>query len=140
MRKLLAVVFALCCSFFVTACGDSTAATAYEKAAIEISHAMYTGNGDKVKKMLYIPKEELAQPGLKEMVGGKIEAAAHEAKRKADERGGIKQVTVVESEINESGDRAMVDVLIEFKKDPEFQIRESYKFIKEGSSWKFALN
>ncbi len=139
MRKLLTIVFALCCSFFITACGDSNAATAYEKAAVEISQAIYSGKSDKVKSMLYFSKEELAEPGLKEMAGGKIEAATHDAKNKADSYGGLKQVTVVESEVNESGDRARVTVLAEFKNDPEAQIRDNYNLVKEGSSWKLKL-
>lgn len=137
MKKFLTLLFALFLGFFMTACSGST--KPYEKTAIEFIEAMYNGKGDKVKKMIYIPKEELKEPGVEEMINGKMVAAAHDAKMKADEYDGLKKVTVLESAHDDSGKRASVRLGLEFKKGTEGDREERLDLIKDGSTWKVAL-
>lgn len=138
MKKWLVFVFALSFSFFLTACGGSS--KPYEKTAIEFIEAMYNGQGDKVQKMIYIPAEELKEPGIEEMVKGKMAAAAHDAKKQADQYGGLKNVTVLESGHDESGKRADVRLALTFKNGPEGSREERVDLIKDGSTWKVNLD
>lgn len=123
---LLAAVALVACSG--GASSPEAAATAFVK-------AMYDGDGDKLLKLARLPSGE--RPGELEMAQGKLRAAAVEGKARAAANGGVQEVTVKSSRINEQDPTQAVTVLtVRFKNG---QKEERVRTVKEDGNWKVRL-
>ena len=124
--KVLAVVAA---SFIVVACSAGNTPEATAKAFIEKS---YAGDAEAVLALMHLPAD--AKPGESELIQGKIKATVAEQKAEAQEKGGLKAVTVQSSEIDKNDpNHARVAVHIQFANGSD---TETGRLIKIDGKWK----
>lgn len=118
--------FVVALSLFIAACGSSSTP---EGVAEEFFTELYNGKADTSK--IYLGKDA-EQPGVKEMVEGKIKAGAAEAKAKADEKGGLDSVKIVSVETE--GNRSRVKLELTFKDGSKDD--ESGSLYNDNGTWK----
>jgi hypothetical protein len=127
MKKILSVLVFI--GIILMGCGSSTP----EERAKEFIQIAYSGDGDKLMSMIYIP--ENAQAGTKEMVTGKMKMAAEASKQKAEKAGGIKNIESSPAKID--GDRATVSVAVTFQ-DGKTK-NENVRLIKIKDNWLISI-
>lgn len=135
MKKLLGLVSAFFLLAMLTACSGGKP----EDVAIEFIEAATKGNADKMITLIYIPESDRKQAGLEEMVKGKTKSAAAEMKSKAEQRGGVKSISVEKSDINEEDGRARVTVITEFKNAGVKPMTDNLRLIKNDGKWQVSL-
>lgn len=132
LKPLTRLILVLLAAVALAACsgaGSSPEATA--KAFIQ---KMYDGDGDGALKLAHMPQ---GKPGEAEMAQGKIRAGAAEAKAKAEQQGGLKEVEVKESTINPNDPNNALTVLrVSFKNGVK---EERVRTIKVDGDWKVRL-
>lgn len=131
LLKLLCLAFTV---FFISACGGGDTKDV-EKAAKQITEAIYKGEGDKLVSYIYFPEEALEQPGMKEMFEGKFKGAAAEAKQLADRLGGFKSVDIIDLELDEKAGTARVLAEVNFKNSDADSKHERLSLIKHKGKW-----
>ena len=89
--------------------------------------------------LIHFPEEEKAKPGVEEMVSGKIKGAAGKAKERAERKGGVKEVTVLESKMDEANGLGMVKIQTTFKNDGSESEKDNVKLIKSNDKWQVRL-
>lgn len=134
MSKVLKIIAAL--SFFcvMAACsgvGSTPEATA--KAFIEKS---YAGEADAALALMHLPKG--TKPGEDEMLQGKIKATVAEQKDEAQQKGGVKEITVQPAEVDKNDpNHATAHVRIQFQNGTASD--ERVRLIKIDNKWKVFL-
>lgn len=133
MRALYKILSAACLSLMLVACSGGSPENV-AKAFVEKS---YKGDTEAVLKMVHLPDEDKAEPGVKELVEGKVKASVAKAKAKADAQGGVDSITAQPFEpADNEGKRGRVKVEVRFNKDKEKVRQDSVKLIKTDDGWK----
>lgn len=112
MKKLFDFFICLFLSVILAACGGGGSP---EAAAKKYVQAIYNGDADTVISMIYIAEKDKKEAGLQEMLSGKIKVIVAEAKKKANENGGISNIDVEEPKYSQDKNSADVVVKVQFK-------------------------
>lgn len=135
MKAIYSWFTAILMALFLVACGG---ANTPEKVAIAYVQSVYQGDIDEV--MDRVDMSDINEPGLEDMMRGKMKAAAADAKKQADDYGGVDSVSV-EGEVkylDENQNRARVLVKVVFNND-----KTDSKYVKliktEKEGWKVWL-
>ncbi|MCX2716932.1 DUF4878 domain-containing protein [Helicobacter sp. MIT 21-1697] len=128
LRKLILALGLGMIALLFVACGESSP----KDVAIAFTEDVYKGNGDKLIKYINLSKKEKE---MKEVIEGKLKAAATKAERKAQESDGIEKIEVVSEDVKE--EKAIIKVLVRFKNGSEND--ETIKLIKVDDEWKINL-
>ena len=135
MKKFTALLWVCVAALLLTACSASKP----EDVATSFVDASFKGDADKMLAMIYFPEEEKAKPGVEDMVSGKIKDAASKAKERAERKGGIKDVTVLEAQMDEANGQGMVKVQTTFKNDGSESETDRVKLIRSNDKWKVRI-
>ena len=135
MKKIASLFLIFATVLMLSACSASKP----EDVAKEFVEASYKGDADKMLSLIHFPEEEKAKPGVEEMVSGKIKGAAGKAKERAERKGGVKEVTVLESKMDEANGLGMVKIQTTFKNDGSESEKDSVKLIKSDDKWQVRL-
>lgn len=88
---------------------------------------------------IYIPENVKAQAGSEEMIQGKIKAGAAKAKEQAERKGGVKEISVVDKNIDEANGKGRVTIGVSFKNEGSNSVTDRVKLIKNEDKWKVDL-
>lgn len=100
MRKFYKIFLALTLGLFLSACSSSP-----EDVALEFTQAMFKGDTKKAVSLLYLGDKEVDEKDVK-MFEGKLTMVAAENAKKAEKKGGVKDIVVVETK--ESGENELI--------------------------------
>ncbi len=135
IKKILGLFGAVLVAVTLSACSSKSP----EDVAISFVEASYKGNADKMMDMIYLPADKQDQPGTKDMLSGKLKQAAAKSKENADRKGGVKDITVQESKIDEANGLGQVIVNIDFKNEGSQSETDRVKLIQNDGQWKISL-
>lgn len=135
MKKIISVILTILLSSMLIACGSSKP----EDVALNYVKAAFDGDADEMLSQIYIPDSAKQRPGSEEIITGKIKAGASKAKEQAERKGGVKNIEVVEKEIDEANGLAKVVVNVKFKNDQSQSDSSRVKLIKNDNKWKVDL-
>lgn len=133
MKKIITTLSTLCFSAFLVAC---SAASKPEDVAKDYVKAAYDGNAEKMLSYIYVPEEVKSKPGTEEMVQGKIKAGAAKAKEEASRKGGVKEISILDNQIDEGNGQGQVTVETQFKNEGSTASKDRVKLIKNDDKWK----
>lgn len=92
---------------------------------------LYAGDGDAALKLVYMP--EGGRPGTAERLQGKVRAGAAEAKAKADELGGLKDIEIAATQLSPNDpNRARIELRLVFGSGEK---KEHVNTIKVDGKW-----
>lgn len=131
LKKLIMALAFSAVALLLVACGGNEP----KDVAVAFIENVYRGKGDDLLKYVYLPNEKKAEAGVKEMVEGKLKAAASQAAQKAEDAGGLKSVEVVSEEIKEN--TATISLRVNFGNGNEDS--ERVRLIKDKDEWKIQL-
>lgn len=134
MKKLFQFFICLFVSIILAACGGGGSP---EAAAKKYVQAIYNGDADTVISMIYIAEKDKKEAGLQEMLSGKIKAIVAEAKKKANENGGVSNIVVEEPKYSQDKNSADVVVKVQFK-NLENPIPTELHLVKTDGDWKIS--
>lgn len=134
MKKLFQFFICLFVSIILAACGGGSSP---EAAAKKYVQAIYNGDADTVISMIYIAEKDKKEAGLQEMLSGKIKAIVAEAKKKANENGGVSNIVVEEPKYSQDKNSADVVVKVQFK-NLENPIPTELHLVKTDGGWKIS--
>lgn len=123
--KLKSWFLAFVLGVFLTACGSSSP----EDIALDFTKGMYKGDKGITKYIYLKNKDGKEEPGAKEFVEGKIAAGVAHEKEQADAKGGVKEITITNKEIEK--DSAKVELTTTFK-DKSTKTNNVYLHKQEG--------
>lgn len=131
------ITISICSSLI--ACSSDSGESSPEIVAKKFVEKSYQGDADAVISMIYLSSKDKEQAGVKEMVDGKVKAGVAQEKNKAEERGGVSEITVGTFEPSPNSDnRGKVAVEIKFKQGNN--IKNNVKVIRtENGDWKIAI-
>ncbi|MDO4879296.1 MAG: DUF4878 domain-containing protein, partial [Neisseria sp.] len=136
MNKLFTPLAAIALSAVLAACsgaGSSPEGTA--KAFIEKT---YQGDADGAMALIDIPAEAKDKPGVEEMVNGKIKAGVAQSKARADQLGGVDEVTAQPFQASpQDAKQGRVQVDVRFKQGNTKT--ENVSVIETDHGWKIKL-
>ncbi len=135
MKKIMGLIGAVVLGLTLSACSGGKP----ENVATDFIEASYKGNADKMISMIYLSAEEKEKAGVTEMLSGKVKSAAQKTKETAEQRGGVKSVSVKESNIDEPNGEGVVIVETVFKNDGSRSETDRIRLIKSDSKWKVRL-
>ncbi|WP_066570569.1 DUF4878 domain-containing protein [Snodgrassella sp. CFCC 13594] len=131
--KFIAKLFSVfCIAFFISSCGGSSSPEAAAKKYVD---AVYAGDSDTVISMVHISDKHKDEPGLKDMVSGKVKQAVMHDKENAEKNGGVKGISVGEPKYSEDKKTAEVLVTISFKNSGKPK-QELVRLIDTDNGWK----
>lgn len=114
---------------FFVACGGSSP----KDVAVEATEAAFKGDSKKYLSYVFI-SEDARKMGMNESnVEGKVQLVVQEAKKQAENAGGVKKIEVLSEEIN--GDTARVGIRVHFK-NGQTSDNTTTKLRKIGNEWK----
>lgn len=128
MKKLLALLFV---ALFLVGCGEKKP----EDVAVNFVETIYSGDAKAMMKFIDIPDDAFQKDGSKEVMEGKFQMMASEAKGKSAAMGGLEQVKASQTELE--NDRANVNVEVKFK-NGEIK-NENVRLSKTKDGWKVKL-
>lgn len=107
----------------------------------DVSHsfleAVYKNEPDQAFKLIEIPKN--AQPGMEDMVRGKLKGRLAENARKTASLGGLASIEVVKAEYNSDKTAATTSATVTFKNADAPKRQEQLRLVKGESGWKVRL-
>lgn len=136
LKKLALALLAFASLFTLTACGDDN--NTPEKTAVTYVQAIYQGDINTAAKLVYLSEKDKSQPGVDNMVKGKLEGFAADAKKKAEQQGGIKTINADPAVYSENKEQAQVSVNILFKKSEKAD-KPKLRLISTDDGWKVKL-
>ena len=133
MKKLLSAIAVLLC---ITAC--SFGSNSAENVAKAFVQAGYAGDADKMMSLIHIPADQ-NQPGMSEMLSGKIKMSAEVKKKQAEEKGGVKDITAktMDATENQPDDQKRVSINITFGNGSSAS--DEVNLIKVDGNWKVKM-
>lgn len=135
MKLLFKLLTGLCVVLMLTACGSSTP----EAAAKKYMGAVFDGDADKVIGMMYLPDDKKNEPGVQDMLSGKVKGMVAHAKEQAEKNGGVKEITTNEAKYSEDKKTAEVRAKVTFKNDGSEPKEEIVNLIDIDGDWKLNL-
>lgn len=136
MRKVFAIFMAVFLGLTLAACGKSAATP--ENVAVEFMTNIWKGKTDALVEQIYLSEADKAKPGINEMVSGKLQMIAGQAKAQAEAQGGVASVSVIDKQVDEAGGTAIVQVETKFKQGTKTDTSK-VKLRKDGDVWKVKL-
>lgn len=136
MKRLLAGILTLFLAFSLTACGSGGSSP--EKVAERYVELVYKGDADGVMKLIALKSGDKDEPGVEDMLRGKIKSMMAKAQEKADKAGGVKDITVAPANYSEDKKRADVEVTVTFKKSDTPDIAR-IRLFNTDDGWKINL-
>ena len=136
MKKILNLVLSFGLTGMLVACSNVKNP---ENVAQEYVTAAYKGDSEKMLSYIYIPENVEAQAGSEEMIQGKIKAGAAKAKEQAERKGGVKEISVVDKNIDEANGKGRVTIGVSFKNEGSNSVTDRVKLIKNEDKWKVDL-
>ena len=138
MKKLTKLI-TLCVYSLLIACSSSGGESSPEAVAKKFIEKSYQGDADAVISMIYLPDKSKNQAGFKEIVDGKVKAGIAGEKAKAEERGGVDEITTGAFEAFPNSDnKGIVSVETKFKHGAS--IKNNVKVIRtENGDWQISL-
>ena len=134
--RVLGVVLISMISLVLVACGVNGKNP--EDVAIAYTEAAYKGDSDTLLKLLNLPKDQI-KDGEKEFIEGKIKSVAVIMLAEADSKGGLKKVSVANSDIDEASGVGRVTVTVEFKNKGSEPKQETVPLIRTDDEWKVKI-
>lgn len=131
LKKLITTLAFGAVALLFVACGSSEP----KDVAITFVENVYKGESDDLLKYVYLFEKDKNTAGVKEMVEGKLKAAAEKAAQKAKDAGGLKSIEVISEEIKE--DTATINLRVNFGNGNEDS--ERVRLIKDKDEWKVKL-
>lgn len=135
MKLLFKLLAGLCVVLMLASCGSSTP----EAAAKKYMEAVFDGDADKVISMIYLPDKEKKEPGVQDMLSGKVKGMVADAKKRADKNSGVKEITTDEAKYSEDKKTAEVMVTVTFKNNDSEPKKEHVSLIDIDGGWKLNL-
>ncbi len=129
-KKLLSVCSILFISFALTACGSNSPSDVAKKYV----EAIYAGDVDTIKDLVYLSEKDKNSPGADEAIKGKILMLVSEAKSKAEKKGGVDKVTVADTPVSSDEEFVKIKVSVKFKNGDEKNSSVSLRKTEDG--WK----
>lgn len=131
--KFLSVTLMGLCVAVLVGCGAKSKSP--EDVAVAYVEYTYKGDADNMMKLMYLPKEEM-KDGMEDMIKGKIKQAAAKAVAEADRKGGVKEIVIESSEIDEPNGKGLVRVITHFKNEGSESQKDRVKLIRSDDQWK----
>lgn len=122
--KIKKLCLALILGIVLSACGSSNP----EDIALDFTKKVYKGDTDALE---YFDLKRIKDSDTKELINGKIHVMLVEAKEKADEKGGVKEIIIGEKDIREN--KARIEVTTIFKDDSNST--ETINLVKKDGKW-----
>ncbi|MFT0213053.1 DUF4878 domain-containing protein [Pseudomonas sp. F1_0610] len=135
MSKILGIFTTLFLLATLTACSGSSP----EDVATKFLNAAYKGDADTVLELIHIPEHSKQNANVKELVSGKVKAGVAKSQAKAEQNGGVKNITVKETQMDEANNRGVIILNVEFKKEDSRQTTERIRLIKSDDKWKVSI-
>ena len=136
LRKLITTLSAVGLSAVLAACSG---ASKPDEIAKDYVKAAYDGDAEKMLSYIYVPDSVKEKAGSEEMIQGKIKAGAAKAKEEASRKGGVKEISVIENQIDEGNGQGRVIVETQFKNEGATPAKDRIKLIKNDDKWKVNL-
>lgn len=134
MKLFVKIAFLLLAAFAVAACSGPK--NTPEGVATAFVERVYKGDADGAIKLTHLPDD--SKPGEAEMMQGKIKSMLAESKAMANEKGGVKEISVLSSEIDSRDpNRARVSLKVTFNQAGEKM--ENVELIQIEGKWKVGL-
>ena len=112
MKTMTKLVSTFAVSLLLAACSGKSPEDTAKKYVSEI----YNGNTDAVVAMIHLDDANKQNPGMQEMLSGKIKVAVAEQKAFAEQQGGVESITAEPAAIDPAdSNRANVNVKTQFK-------------------------
>ena len=112
MKTMTKLVSTFAVSLLLAACSAKSPEDTAKKYVSEI----YNGNADAVVAMIHLDDANKQNPGMQEMLSGKIKVAVAEQKAFAEQQGGVESITAEPAAIDPAdSNRANVNVKTQFK-------------------------
>lgn len=112
MKTMTKLVSTFAVSLLLAACSAKSPEDTAKKYVSEI----YNGNTDAVVAMIHLDDANKQNPGMQEMLSGKIKVAVAEQKAFAEQQGGVESITAEPAAIDPAdSNRANVNVKTQFK-------------------------
>lgn len=112
MKTMTKLVSTFAVSLLLAACSAKSPEDTAKKYVSEI----YNGNTDAVVAMIHLDDADKQNPGMQEMLSGKIKVAVAEQKAFAEQQGGVESITAEPAAIDPAdSNRANVNVKTQFK-------------------------
>lgn len=139
MKTLLTKFMTISIVSLLVACSSSGGENSPEATAKKFVEKSYQGDADAVISMVYLTDKDKEQAGVKEMVDGKVKAGVAKEKAKAEERGGVDEITTGAFEpFKNSENQGKVPVETKFKQGKS--IKNHVKVIRtENGDWKVSI-
>jgi len=145
MRTFFNVLLSICLAVGLSACGSPSDVP--EQMGKDFFTAVYDGDSDKALQILDIQNvanenlkndSKFGGAALNEMMNGKIKGMVAQQKKKTDERGGLKDVKVVKTELNKEQNAANISYEI-FYKNSDVVDKEQMSFVKKDNKWQIEI-
>lgn len=136
MKKVLLYPALAFMALLIVACSGSTDSP--EGITKHFIESTYKGDGEALIKALDLGKDG-EDPTVQQMVAGKMGMAAQEAKKTADENGGVSSINIKDVKYtNDDKTRATVNFIVKFKKNGTEDVG-NMNTIKTDKGWKISL-
>lgn len=136
MKKILLYPALAIVALFIVACSGSTDSP--EGITKHFIESTYKGDGDALIKSLDLGKDA-EDPAVQQMIAGKMNMAAQEAKKEAEKNGGLASIDIKDVKYtNDEKTRATVKFTVKFKKN-DVEDAGDMNTIKTDKGWKISL-
>ncbi|GAA5094114.1 DUF4878 domain-containing protein [Wohlfahrtiimonas larvae] len=136
MKKILLYPVLAIMTLMLVACSGSTDSP--EGITKHFIESTYKGDGDALIKSLDLGKDG-EDPAVQQMIAGKMNMAAQEAKKEAEKNGGLASINIKDVKYtNDEKTRATVNFTVKFKKN-DTEDAGDMKTIKTDKGWKISL-
>ena len=134
MKTMTKLVSTFAVSLLLAACSAKSPEDTAQKFVSEI----YNGNTDAVVAMIHLDDANKQNPGMQEMLSGKIKVAVAEQKALAEKQGGVESITAEPAAIDPAdSNRANVSVTTKFKNGKTDTDR--VRLLDVEGTWKIGL-
>lgn len=136
IMKFITLAFIGVCAVILVGCGSKGKSP--EDVAVAYVTYAYKGDADSMMKLMYLPKEDMKDGG-EDFVKGKIKQAATKAAAEADRKGGVKEIVVESSEIDDPNGKGVVKVVTHFKNEGSQSQKQNVRVVRSNEQWKVNL-
>lgn len=131
MKKLLVALMALACTVFIAGCASDTP----EEVAVKFIRLVYEGETKSALKLVQLPDDFQDEGELQKLQNGKLQAYIRHAHQKTQQRGGIRNITVVNQAIDEPNGEGQISLVVNFKNEGSKSERETVKLVRQKDKW-----
>lgn len=135
MKKLLTALIAATCALFMVGCAPDTP----EEVAVKFIRLVYEGETKAALKMVQLPDGFQDEGELQKLQNGKLQAYIRHSHQKTQQRGGIKNITVVNKAIDEPNGEGQIFLVVNFNNEGSKSERETVKLVRQKDKWMINL-